>query len=594
MGSLTTTVCVNCEQTVLLSAVDERGWCPSCVFSSNAASAPSADDPDSERAARVRGALAKAAERKSETPRPAPPKVELPPAVRKAAAEAKREAQEEAEQTAVAKARQELAARELARRRLLPYTLRFNSGYLAGWLHKLICKELEEFSKAVAEGKSPRLILQVPPRHGKTQLASIELPSWHLGHYPEHEIICASHTASLAERNSRAVRNRLMDPDYHRLFSTRLARDSKSVSQWNTTAGGGLKAVGVGGAVVGAGAHILLIDDPISGIAQAESPSELAKILEWYQTEAYTRLAPGGGVCIIMQRWNENDLAGALISQAERDPTADQFKVIHFPAIAEHDEPYRKKGEALHPERFSLEQLLRIKAALTPRQWSTLYQQNPIPDEGNYFTRDMFRTYRADELPVALRVVACWDLAIGKATNNDYSVGVVAGLAPSGCIYVMDVRRGRWDAYELVDQMLAQQAQFGVEVLGIEKGQIEMTLMPLLQKVRAERGQWDFAIERLRVGKQDKIARARAIQGRMQQGMVLFDEQAPWFPSLQSEMLRFPDGKHDDQVDAIAHVGQLLVDMPPPSVPKQEQKKSWRDRLLDMARGAERVTDMSA
>jgi len=484
----------------------------------------------------------------------------------------------------------ELARRILARRRLLPFVERFNPDYDAGWLHKVICEELERFERDVLERKSPRLILQVPPRHGKSQLVSVMFPPWFLGRNPKLEVIGASHTTSLSLGFSRKARAIVRDPAFGPLFpDCQLVPDEQSAESWRTTAGGGYNAVGVGSAVVGKGCSILLIDDPVSGADDAESASAREAIKEWYQTEAYTRLAPGGGVLIIMQRWHDDDLAGWLQTRAAKGE-GEAWRVVHFPAIAEADEPYRRAGEALHPSRYPIELLQNIKRNMTPRQWEALYQQNPVPDEGSYFTRDMIRFYDPDQLPdlATLRVYAAWDLAIGQKERNDYTCGIAAGLSRTDDLYVLDRQHGRFDAMEIVERLLNQQKRFGAQVVGLEKGHIQMTLGPYLNKRIAELRQYGFVVEPLQVGRRDKESRARSIQGRMQQGKVYIPRAAPWAADLERELLRFPSGDHDDQVDALAHLGLMLDSMTTTRAAPEPQKKSWRDKVAGLGRTTRR------
>ena len=193
------------------------------------------------------------------------------------------------------RAERELAKRILCRKRLLPFVERTNPDYLAGWVHKDICQRLEKFSEQVANKESPRLMLFMPPRHGKSTLASVAFPAWHLGRHPHHEFISCSYSGSLAMNFSRKVRQVLREPVYKNIFEkTRLDKDSQSVESWNTNQGGGYVAAGVGGGITGKGAHVLLIDDPIKNREDAESDNNRDATWDWYTSTAYTRLAPGG------------------------------------------------------------------------------------------------------------------------------------------------------------------------------------------------------------------------------------------------------------------------------------------------------------
>ena len=495
--------------------------------------------------------------------------------------------------SAQVKAEQELAKRILSRKRLLPFVERFNPDYLAGWVHKDICQRLEKFSEQVANKESPRLMLFMPPRHGKSTLASVAFPAWHLGRHPDHEFISCSYSGSLAMSFSRKVRQLLREPVYKNVFEkSRLDKDSQSVESWQTTQGGGYVAAGVGGGITGKGANVLVIDDPVKNREDAESDNNRAATWDWYTSTAYTRLSPGGGILVILTRWHDDDLAGRLLKQAEDG--ADQWEVIRYPAIAEIDENFRKQGESLHPERYNVDALEQIRKAIGPRDWSALYQQNPVSDEGDYFSRDMIRYYEYDEIDTAeLNYYCAWDLAIGQRDRNDYSVGIVVGVDEYDHLYVVDVVRGKYDGFELVEQILDLYETWRPGIVGIERGHIEMALGPFLQKRTRERGLSEAYFKDLKVGRRDKEARARAIQGRMQQGMVYFPKDAVWTGTMVAELLRFPNGAHDDQVDALAWIGLMMTEFAT-FYERPEHVPSWRDKLKYLTKGAKHKSSMSA
>ena len=491
----------------------------------------------------------------------------------------------EEETTLEQKARAELALRILTRKRLLPFVERFNPDYNAGWVHKDICRRLEQFSRDVAEKKSPRLMLFMPPRHGKSTLASIAFPAWHLGRHPDHEFISCSYSGSLAMGFSRKVRSLLRDPSYKTAFKTRLDPDSQSAEAWLTTNGGGYVAAGVGGGITGKGAHVLVIDDPVKNREDAESANNREANWDWYTSTAYTRLAPGGGVLVILTRWHDDDLAGKLLSAAQEG--GDEWTVVKYPAIAEENEEFRSHGEALHPERYDVEALQRIQRAVGPRDWSALYQQNPVADDGDYFSRDMIQYFDPEDIELdRMKFYCAWDLAIGKKDRNDYSVGMVVGIDEMEHIFVVDVVRGRFDGFELVEQILDMYETWRPSIVGIEKGHIEMALGPFLEKRVRERGLYEAYFKDLKTGRRDKEARARAIQGRMQQGMVHFPKNEVFTGPLIAELLRFPNGVHDDQVDALAWIGLMMTEFSVFTAPVIREP-SWRDRLNHMLKGSE-------
>jgi len=376
---------------------------------------------------------------------------------------------------------------------------------------------------------------------------------------------------------SRKVRGLLREPSYKTAFQTRLDPESQSAEAWLTTNGGGFVAAGVGGGITGKGAHVLVIDDPVKNREDAESQNNRDANWDWYTSTAYTRLAPGGGVLVILTRWHDDDLAGRLLKATGEG--GDDWEVVRYPAIAEDDEEFRDAGEPLHPERYDFDSLERIRRAVGPRDWSALYQQNPVADDGDYFTRQMIQYYEPEEVDLdEMRYYCAWDLAIGKNDRNDYSVGMVIGVNDMDELFIVDVVRGRFDGFEIVERILDLYEEWEPSMIGIEKGHIEMALGPFLEKRIRERGLYEAYIKDLKTGRRDKEARARAIQGRMQQGMVYFPRDAIFSGPLVAEMLRFPNGLHDDQVDALAWLGLMMTEFASYQAPVYKEP-SWRDRL---------------
>ena len=522
-----------------------------------------------------------------------------------------------------------LAERVLARRRLLHFTKLTHPRYSAGWVHDDICRRLERFSREVAEGKSPRLMLLMPPRHGKSELASIRFPAWHLGQYPHHELINVGYNLDLPMGFSRKVREIFRDSVFQSCFpNSQLSPDSQSVEKWNTTAGGGFTAAGRGGGITGKGAHILIVDDPIKDQEEADSVLVRDKLWDWYQSTAYTRLAPGGGVLVIQTWWNDDDLAGRLqlamtkIGTEDAPEGIDDFEIIKYPALSEKweyrddydpsvpgpivrtdeeidvDNPplgystkltlLRPKDTCLHEDRYPTHALKRIRANLQPRIWSALYQQNPVPDEGMYFKREFFRYQRAFPELFNRRVYTAWDFAIGEKQQNDWTVGVTILQDETDTLYVLDVFRMKGDSFQIVEAMLNVAERWGSEpstgyLLGAEDGQIWRAIEPMLKKRMTERRQYP-PYEVLRP-MTDKLARARPLQGRMQQGRIVFPQEAPWLPQAEQELLRFPAGAHDDVVDAMAWVVQLCLGKEPPRMAVPPPIPSWRDKLTGFGNG---------
>lgn len=535
------------------------------------------------------------------------------------------------------KVRREIARRVLARRSLIEFTKRFLPQYEPGWVHHDIAARLEQFMRDVEAKLSPRLMLLVPPRHGKSELGSVRWPAWCLGHHPEWEFINCGYNLDLPMKFSRKVREMLRDPSFTAIFEgCDIDKDSQSAEAWNTTAGGGYTAAGVGGGITGKGAHILGVDDPIKNQQEADSIVTRDTLWDWYWSTAYSRLAPGGGVLLIQTCWSDDDLAGRLqqrMADAARDPEeyedVDQFTIIKYPAQAEKweyrnkatdlidrfdtplapeheslrmkqreagvsepieiDDTYtllRMPGEALHPERFTERMIRRLKANQPPRVWSALYQQNPVPDEGIYFRQEYFKFEPTPPHHYGRKVFQAWDFAIGEKQQNDWTVGVTVVQDERDYLHVVELVRFKGDSFTIVNEILDAAIRWGSErtaplTIGFEDGQIWRSIKPLLEKLMHERSVYP-PYEVLKP-LSDKMARARPLQGRMQQGRLFFPAEAAWVPEVQKELLRFPAGAHDDIVDALAWCVTLAVGSTPPKPARPKRIESWKDRLNQLA-----------
>lgn len=834
----------------------------------------------------------------------------------------KKQVEVTASMQAVNHADRELASRVLARRKLLFFIQKFKPDYEAGWVHIDICNRLERFFKAVENKESPRLILAMPPRHGKSEIASKNFPAWVLGHRPEFEIIASSYNVSLPMGFSRKVKETIQTPLYRGIFpKTALSKTSQAAEAWLTTKGGGYVAAGVGGGITGKGAHVFIIDDPVKDAEEADSETMREKTWDWWGSTAKTRLAPGGGVLVIqcmtgdtpvlrpdgtetrldlirvgdevatwdrgalssskvlnhksnghdkcfkitmssgkavkangrhpflvehtngklewvkvknlkpthrivtlkdnggnggvkhvkqksvnypsnvggfvhlittklsglaainppvqqktpnpelaqslnagtallskiikkyskskkvlvryaktllksvvipntgmrffalitttqrevlggcyvttatqclntaqhpksfktqsiisiepigkfevfdMQvegtenfianglvshntRWHDDDLSGRMIMQmkeqkeelnglleeaqerlsaaANNEPTKsniqteidnynmelgaiDNWEVVSYPAVATDDEyehikthaivqgkniveiddsyrRLRKKGEPLHDARFPAARLINMKRSMQPRHWSALYQQNPVPDEGVYFRKEMFRMEPYVAVGHKYNIYIAWDLAIGEKQTNDYTVGAVIGVDYLDQVHVLDIIRGRWDAMGIVDVILDTATRYKPQVIGVERGHLEMAIKPILDKEMKRRGEYfTFAsgADAL-VPINDKSVRARPLQARMQQGMVFFPSNQPWVEQAMFELMRFPGGVHDDIVDALAWAIRVSMKHPPPRAPTQKKQNSWKDKLKAHIVGYNEKTPMAS
>lgn len=517
----------------------------------------------------------------------------------------------------------ELAARTLARRKLMHFIKRFRPKYQAGWVHEDICRRLERFMKDVEEGKEPRLLLMMPVRHGKSEIASRHFPPFVLGHHPDWEIIAASGAQSLATSFSRYIRDLLRNDSYHALFpNAELDPTSQSVENWTTTAGGGYIAAGIGTMITGRGAHILLIDDPVKDAEAADSAVIRESVWEWYVSTALSRLAPGGGVLGILTWWNEDDWAGRVQQLSAMNEGGDVFEIVKYPAINEEGNEYilpddsivqiplghavpegakltRTFMTALHAARYTLEALLRRKATYfalgQQRWWHALYQQNPIPEDGSYFTKSMFRFSQLEPHKLERHGYQAWDFAITEAEQNDWTVGSNGWQDKSDNVYVTDVVRFKSDdTFVIADAILDFWEKHGsCALLGFEDGQIWKSLKSVFERRCLERGLYPSyeVLQPLT----DKFVRAQPLKGRMQIGKVWFNDKAPWWEVVRKELIGFgAGGKHDDIVDSLAWLVRLTLLRMAPKEKAPPPVKSWKDRLRGIIGGTKGATHMSA
>jgi len=408
-------------------------------------------------------------------------------------------------------------------------------------------------------------MLLMPPRHGKSELASRRFPAFYLGRHPEKQIASVSASADLASDFGRDVRNLIQSPEYAALFDTRLAEDSQARNKWHTNRGGIYYSLGVGGQFMGRGADVLLIDDPFANMAEAQSELTRKNVWEWYTGTAYNRLQPGGAIVVINHRMHEDDLSGRLLAQQAAG--GDKWEVVDLPAID-------AEGKSLWPEAYPIEALERIQRNSLPRFWSALYQQRPAPEEGDYFKADWFRTYDALPPRSEMQVYGGSDYAV-TADGGDYTVHAVVGLDADGRMYLLDI----WRRQAASDVWVEAFCDFVKEWKPIgwaeEKGQIASGVGPLID-VRS-RARQAFVHREAFPTRGDKAIRAQSIRGRMALDGLYVPRNAPWLAELRSELLHFPAGKHDDQVDALGLVGQLLDKMVSGTRPKAGDKPTFTD-----------------
>ena len=408
-------------------------------------------------------------------------------------------------------------------------------------------------------------MLLMPPRHGKSELASRRFPAFYLGRHPEKQIASVSASADLASDFGRDVRNLIQSPEYAALFDTRLAEDSQARNKWHTNRGGIYYSLGVGGQFMGRGADVLLIDDPFANMAEAQSELTRKNVWEWYTGTAYNRLQPGGAIVVINHRMHEDDLSGRLLAQQAAG--GDKWEVVDLPAID-------AEGKALWPEAYPIEALERIQRNSLPRFWSALYQQRPAPEEGDYFKADWFRTYDALPPRSEMQVYGGSDYAV-TADGGDYTVHAVVGLDADGRMYLLDIWRRQAASDVWVEAFCDLVKEWKPIGWAEEKGQIASGVGPLID-VRS-RARQAFVHREAFPTRGDKAIRAQSIRGRVALDGLYVPRNAPWLAELRSELLHFPAGKHDDQVDALGLVGQLLDVMVSGTRPKPADKPTFTD-----------------
>jgi len=514
----------------------------------------------------------------------------------------------------------ELLSREMARRHLVAF-----SEYVSPWYHgyrhhNLVGEYLEQVALYIrTRGKEGigRLMIFMPPRHGKTEQCSRQFPAWLLGQMPDTRIILTSYNGDRANSNSRAARDLVLDERFAAVFGqrssveapVRMSEDSRSVTAWDlaTPHRGGVVSAGVGGGITGTGAHLLVVDDPLRGREEAESASQRERSWDWWTSTAYTRLEDGGAVVIIMTRWHPDDLAGRLLQAMASDPEADQYVVVNLPAIWEvpknlgtdanneiaslqdttqsqarntltstgdknvnpffedyhrdmllngvwtddADQLDRNGGEALWPEKYSVADLGRIQINVGVHDWLSLYQQSPVQREGAMFKPEWFDV--VDQAPdnVVSRV-RYWDKA-GTDDGGDYTAGVLVGRAPNGHYFIEDVVREQLSSFKrnqkmktILDGDLLRVGPTVKQYHEVENGAAGKEAARNTVKELEGR-----AIIADPVGNKSKEVRASALATACEAKLVHLVK-GVWTKAFIEELMMFPKGNHDDQVDAAA------------------------------------------
>jgi predicted phage terminase large subunit-like protein len=409
-------------------------------------------------------------------------------------------------------------------------------GFIEGDHHRIIADALTR----VAKGELKRLIVNMPPRHTKSEFASIYFPSWIMGLKPDMKIMQTTHTADLSINFGRKVRNLMDSDEYAKLFSNvSLASDSKSAGKWQTNKGGEYFAAGVGGAIAGRGADLLIIDDPHSE-QDAMSINLLDSCYEWYTSGPRQRLQPNGAIVIVMTRWSTADLTGRLLSR-QVESRSDQWEVIELPAI------FEDSGNVLWPEFWKEEELLSVKASIPVAKWNAQYQQNPTSEEGAIIKRDWWQLWDKDDPPPCSYIIQSYDTAFSKKETADYSAITTWGVfkpkeGMGDALILLDAIKGRWDFPELKAVAQEQYAEYEPDMVLIEA---QASGTPLTHELRA----MGIPVVNYRPSRgNDKMTRVHSVSPVFEAGMVYAPDQG-FADEVIEECAAFPFAQNDDYVD---------------------------------------------
>ena len=408
--------------------------------------------------------------------------------------------------------------------------------FIEGSHHKTIA---EKFNK-LANGEIKRLIINMPPRHTKSEFASNLLPAWMIGRKPDLKIIQTTHTTELAVRFGRKAKTLIDSPEYQQVFKTRLKEDSQAAGKWETSQGGEYYAAGVGAAITGRGADLLIIDDPHSE-QDAMNGAALEKAYDWYTSGPRQRLQPGGSIVLVMTRWNSKDLTGALL-RSQKEIKSDEWHVVEFPAIL-------PSGKPVWPEYWKLDELERVKASLSVGKWNAQWMQNPTSEEGSIIKREWWNVWAEDHIPKLHHVIQSYDTAFLKKETADYSAittwGVFYPTQVSGPnLILLDALKGRYEFPELKRVAKEQYDYWKPETVVIES---KASGLPLTYELR----KMNIPVVNFSPSKgNDKHARVNAVAPLFESGQIWAPEQK-FAEEVIEECAAFPYGDHDDLVDSM-------------------------------------------
>ena len=440
---------------------------------------------------------------------------------------------------ALTEARKTLDLREEAHEKFMPFAHHVYENFIEGQHHRIIAEKLER----VARGDLKRLIINMPPRHSKSEFASYLMPAWFLGRNPKLKIIQATHNTELAVRFGRKVRDLIDDPTYKEIFpNTNLKEDNKGAGKWGTTAGAEYFAAGVGAAITGRGADLLIIDDPHSE-QDALSESAFDNAYEWYTSGPRQRLQPGGTIILVMTRWGKKDLTGRLLAQQGSDIMSDQWEVVEFPAILPSDKP-------LWPEFWEKDALLGIKASLPVGKWNAQWQQTPTSSESAIIKKEWWQDWEKEEIPPVKYILQAYDTAFSKKETADYSAITTWGVfepeeGGADNIILMDAQRGRWNFPELKEKAFEEHEYWEPDMVLVEA---KASGTPLIDELRL-RGIPALGFS---PGKgRDKVTRMHMVAPLFEAGVVWAPSDKKFADEVIEEVVSFPNGDHDDFCDSM-------------------------------------------
>jgi predicted phage terminase large subunit-like protein len=432
--------------------------------------------------------------------------------------------------------------REEAQEDFLKFVHTMWPGFINGRHHKVMARKFQE----IASGKIKRLIINMPPRHTKSEFASYMLPAWFLGKYPNKKIIQTSNTAELAVGFGRKVRNLVGSEQYSKIFpNVNLRQDSKAAGRWSTNKDGEYFAIGVGGTVTGKGADLLIIDDPHSeqeAALASGDPSVFDKVYEWYTSGPRQRLQPGGSIVVVMTRWAKRDLTGRIIQSSLDKDGNDEWEVIDFPAILPSDKP-------LWPEFWKLEELEALRSELPAAKWNAQYQQNPTSEEGAIVKREWWKIWEKDDPPRCEFVIQSWDTAFLKTERSDYSACTTWGVfymnenSEDAHIILLDAFKKRMEFPELKQKAFNHYKEWEPDAFIVEA---KASGAPLIFELRA----MGIPVQEFTPSRgNDKMVRINSVADLFASGKV-WAPSTRWADELIEEMAAFPNSDHDDLVDS--------------------------------------------